>query len=125
MEPTSGRTPAAFAFAVGGLGDINGHLASLSEMEIAEDEDFVEFSLHRMCGIIRRNGKIDPGFQRSTDYPALLGGLESLRDVPAQREQVIEGGDDLVVLPLWIDLRKSWRWMESRPIEVAPCLLRW
>ena len=94
------EAPAAFAFGVGADFDGGGEGGAAGEVEVAEDEEFLEGREVAEDGVgeaFLGKGELHGGFEVGADLLGLTRGLDGLLDDGAGFEEVFDGGDDRVV----------------------------
>ena len=94
------EAPAAFAFGVGADFDSGGEGGAAGEVEVAEDEEFLQRGHIGEDGVPEADlgeGELDGGFEVGADLLGLTGGLDGLLDDGAGFEEVFDGGEGGVV----------------------------
>jgi len=90
------EAPAAFAFGVGADFDGGGEGVAAGEVEVAEDEEFLQRGHIGEDGVTEADlgeGELDGGFEVGADLLGLTGGLDGLLDDGAGFEEVFDGGE--------------------------------
>ena len=114
--------PAAAAFAVGGLLHDGGQFTAAGDLEIAEDEEFVEGGGVVEDGMIKTfggQGQSDGGFQVGTDLLFLTGFFDGLLDDATDLEQFIHGECGIAARKRGIGLRED---LEMDAVDMAEVL---
>ena len=91
------EAPAAFAFGVGADFDGGGEGGAAGEVEVAEDEEFLQRGHIGEDGVAEADlgqRELDGGFEVGADLLGLTRGLDGLLDDGAGFEEVFDGGDD-------------------------------
>ena len=87
--------PAAGAFVMSGLGHDGGEVRAAGDVEVAEDEEFVEgggIAEDGMRETFGGEGQGDGGFEVGADLLFLTGFFDGLLDDDANLEQLFDGG---------------------------------
>ena len=89
------EAPAAFALGVGADFDGGGEGGAAAEVEVAEDEEFLQRGEVAEDGVAKAGlgkGELDAGFKVGADLLGLARGFDGLLDDGAGLEQVFDGG---------------------------------
>lgn len=92
------QLPAAFAFGVGADFDGGGEVWATGDVEVAEDEEFLEGGEILEDGVGETGlgeGELDGGFEVGADLFGLAGGFDGLLDDGAGFQQFFDGGGGL------------------------------
>ena len=90
------QAPAAFAFGVGADFDGGGEGGAAGEVEVAEDEAFLQRGNVGEDGVSEARlgqGELDGGFEVGADQLGLTRSLDGLLDDGAGFEEVFDGGE--------------------------------